>query len=271
MHVRLRERTLFDQLEHDALNDDAALASTLRKVIALGGNVGSAKLREWANRELQGYADVAEDEIPEYRKAPAVIMIDGSNMVARIRGQQMSRFDLPEEVRDHVKERVTFGHGVGELEAMLKHAREDGAAARLQIPGGAELVKMMNYRGAQQGLDFQTIERVYWSVSEPTLQGVLDAIRTTLVTLVAEMRAGMAESAQSPSAAIADQAVNVAVHGDKNRIEITSAQASGNGSHLAGAGPREGRSRGTFWVVLGSLTGVAALLVGIATWQGWWT
>lgn len=270
--MRLRDRTLFDQIEHDALNDDAPLASTLRKVIALGGNVGSARLREWANRELQGYAGVTEDDIPEYRKAPAVIMIDGSNMLARIQGQQISQFDLPEEVRDHVKERVTFGHGVGELEAMLKHTRGDGGTARLQIPGGAELVKMMNYRGAQAGLDFQTIERVYWSVSEPTLQGVLDSIRTTLVSLVAEMRAGMPDTADTPSAAVADEAVNVAVHGDQNRIEITSAQASGNGSHQVHAGRREeSRSRGTFWVVLGSLTGLAALLVGIATWQGWWT
>ncbi len=199
-------------------------------------------------------------------------MIDGSNMVARIKGQQISRFDLPAEVRDHVKELVTFGNGVGELEAMLKHAQEEGGAARLGIPGGAELVKMMNYRGAQAGLDFQAVERVYWSVSEPSLHGVLDAIRTTLVALVAEMRAGMPESAENPSAAVADQAVNVAVHGDQNRIEITSAQASGNGSHQVHARSRiEKGSRGKFWIVLGSLTGVGILLVGIATWQGWWT
>jgi hypothetical protein len=267
--VRLRERNLFDQIERDALNDDVPLAATLRKVIALGGNVGSTKLREWASRELQGYVGTSTEEIPDYRKPPAVIMIDGSNMLARFRGQQISRFDLPDEVRDYVKERVTLAHGVGELESMLKHAREEDGAARLQIPGGAELAKMMNYRNAQGGLDFQTIERVYWSMGEPTLQGVLDAIRTTLVSLVAEMRAGMPESAETPSAAVADQAVNVAVHGDQNRIEITSAQASGNGSHQVHAGPREENgSRGTFWVVLGSLTGVAALLVGIATWQG---
>jgi hypothetical protein len=82
----------------------------------------------------------------------------------------------------------------------------------------------------------------------------------------------MPESAEIPSGAVADQAVKVAVHGDQNRIEITSAQASGSGSNQAHVVSQNERgSRGTFWIVLGSLTGIAGLLVGIATWQGWWT
>lgn len=270
--MRLRERNLFDQIERDAVADDVPLASTLRKVIALGGNVGSSKLRDWASRELQGYADVSEDAIPDYRKAPAVIMVDGSNMLARITGQQISRFDLPEEIREHVQECVTFGNGVGELEAMVKQARKDGGA-RLHIRGGSELAKMMNYRAQQQGIDYQTIERVYHSVSEPNLAGVVDGIRTTLVSLVAEMRAGMVDSAETPTAAVADQAVNVAVHGDKNRIQITSAQASGNGAPNALAGPSEKTSGwSAFWVVVGSLAGVAGVAIAVwFTWVGWWS
>jgi hypothetical protein len=270
--VRLRERNLFDQIERDALGDDVPLASTLRKVIALGGNVGSSNLREWASRELQGYASVSEDEIPDYRKAPALILVDGSNMVARITGQQISRFDLPEEASEHVQERVTFGNAVGELEAMLKQARKDGGA-RLQIRGGTELAKLMNYRAQQQGIDYQTIERVYHSVSEPNLAGVVDGIRTTLVALVAEMRAGMPDSADTPTSAVADQAVNVAVHGERNRIEITSAQTSGTGAPMARAQPKEKTSGwSTFWVVVGSLTGVAGVVIAVwFTWEGWWT
>lgn len=267
--MRLRERNLFDQLERDALDDGVPLATTLRKVIALGGSVGSLKLRDWATRELKGYSDVGDDEMPDYRTAPARLLLDGSNMVARITGQQINRFDLPDEVREHVHERVTFGNGVGELEAMLRQAREDGGA-RLQIRGGPELAKMMNYRAQQQGLDYQAIERVYHSVSEPSLAGVLDGIRTTLVTLIAEMRAGMAADDDTPTASVADQAVNVAVKGDRNRIEITSAQASGNGSHEVRAAPRETSSGwSTLWLVVGTVATVAALLVGVAAWQGW--
>jgi hypothetical protein len=80
--MRPRERNLFDEIERDALNDDVALAATLRKVIALGGNVGSIQLREWASHELQGYRGATDDEFPDYRKPPAVIMLDGRNMVS---------------------------------------------------------------------------------------------------------------------------------------------------------------------------------------------
>jgi hypothetical protein len=63
------------------------------------------------------------------------------------------------------------------------------------------------------------------------------------------------------------------VHGDKNRIEITSAQASGNGAPETLAGPREKTSKwSTFWVVVGSLAGVAGVAIAVwFTWEGWWT
>jgi hypothetical protein len=67
--------------------------------------------------------------------------------------------------------------------------------------------------------------------------------------------------------------VNVAVHGDRNRIEITSAQASGTGAPEALATPRAKTSRwSTFWVVVGNLTGFAGVVIAVwFTWEGWWT
>jgi len=268
--VRQRERNLFDEIQRDALAEDASLAATLRKVIALGGDVGSTKLRDWAHRELQGYVGLSDDEIPDYRKVPALILIDGVKLNVRITNQQISRFDFPAQIREHVEERVTFVHGVGELESLLSRAKSDGVV-KLGIRGGPELAKMMNFKMERQGLGFQVIERVYHAVAEPSLAGVLDAIRTALVTLVSEMRAGMPNDAEAPSAAVADQAVNIAVHGDQNRVQI--AQASGDGSHEVYVGRNvRGESRGTkFWVALGSLVGVAVLVVTVFIWQGWWT
>jgi len=170
-----RSSNPIDEIEAAALDEDVSLANALRKVIALGGRVGSTELREWASLELKGYVGSSAD-LPEYRKVRGAIMLDGRNMVALIRNQQISSFDLPEGVREHITEEVTLGHGVGELESMLAQARAEGGV-RLALPGSAELVKIMNHHGERAGLDFQTIERVYWSVSLPTLEGVLDAIR----------------------------------------------------------------------------------------------
>jgi hypothetical protein len=60
---------------------------------------------------------------------------------------------------------------------------------------------------------------------------VLDAIRTTLVELVAEMRAGPV-SADVPSPEVVDHALNLVIHGQGARtINVNTAAATGSGSH----------------------------------------
>lgn len=65
--MRLRERSVLDEIERDALDSNVPVADTLRKVVALGGKVGSTELREWASRELRGYIGT-DAELPGYRK-----------------------------------------------------------------------------------------------------------------------------------------------------------------------------------------------------------
>ena len=48
---------------------------------------------------------------------------------------------------------------------------------------------MMNYESGND--PYNRVTAVYWSVSQVTLEGVLDQVRTTLVGLVAEMRAAI--------------------------------------------------------------------------------
>ena len=65
----------------------------------------------------------------------------------------------------------------------------------------------------EAGDPYQHIERLYWRLSPVAIQGVLDQIRTSLTELVAELRAGMRADEALPSADLADQALNVAIHG----------------------------------------------------------
>jgi hypothetical protein len=53
--MRSRDRNLIDQIERDVSQEDVPVAAALRKVILLGGRVGSTELRDWASRELKGY------------------------------------------------------------------------------------------------------------------------------------------------------------------------------------------------------------------------
>jgi alpha-D-ribose 1-methylphosphonate 5-triphosphate diphosphatase PhnM len=84
-------------------------------------------------------------------------------------------------------------------------------------PGAAQLVTLMNHENQDQ---YNRIERIYWTVTRSVLQGVIEDIRSRLVTLVAEMKAGVEPGEKLPSAEIANQAVEVAIHGDENRVKV---------------------------------------------------
>jgi hypothetical protein len=107
-------------------------------------------------------------------------------------------------------------------------------------------------------------------MSPVALEGVIDQIRTRLVELVAEMRAEMPDEADVPSAAVADNAVNLVVYGKKAKFTVNTAQATGNGTASATTTPVEHRSA---WVKIGGfivgLAGVVAAATGVALWLGW--
>jgi hypothetical protein len=190
------------------------LSSPLRKLVALGGQAGSRDLREWAGLELRGYYGT-DVELPEYRKPGATLRIDGATFNALITGQLISPSALPDPVNKHIDEQVPLNGGVAEIEAMIANAkRQESGEIKLTLPMGQDVVRLMNHEIQQRG-DVDRVTAIYWSLSHVTLEGVLDQIRTRLVELVAEMRAEMPNEAELPSAAVADNAVNVIVHGKK--------------------------------------------------------
>ncbi len=218
---------LLTEVQRDALDSNAPLADTLRNLVALGGQAGSTELREWASLELRGYLH-SKVELPGYRKPGAVIRINGISGNMQITGQQISPRWLPEFAREQIGEEVRLVQPVGEIEAMLQGADAEGGSIKLTLPMSQDLVAIMNQ---ESNRPLQQITALYWSLSAPAIAGALDSIRTTLVELVAEMRAGMPASSEVPSREVADQAVHVAVYGRGARVNVTSATASGSGSH----------------------------------------
>ncbi len=103
---------------------------------------------------------------------------------------------------------------------MLNTARSHGeSTVRLGVPLGSGVVALMNdelRRAAQP----QVIERIYWDVSLVPLTRILDGVRTRLVALIAEMRAGTPTGRAMPTREVADQAVGVVVHGKGHRVVI---------------------------------------------------
>jgi AbiTii len=264
-----RDGNLLAEVQRDALDKNAPLSDTLRKLVALGGQAGSVQLREWASLELRGYLG-SDVELPDYRIPSALLQVDALKGNYQITGQQISPRFLPDFAQEHIGEEVRLLHSVGEIEAMLGQAQAAGGAIKITLQKSQDLIALMNHESNEP---YQHIVAVYWSLSAPALAGVLDRVRTNLVELVAEMRAGMSDSADTPSQAVADQAVNVVVHGKGARVNVTAAKASGDGSHTVSAqqAPQvEGHSRwrriGAFVVGLATIAGV---VIALAQWQGW--
>ncbi len=261
-----RDASLLAQIEDEVLSDKS-LADTLRKCVVLGGKAGSRDLREWATRELKGYGD--DDEVPAYRTVGAPILADAVTGSAWVKRQRIGTFMLPDFVRDRVKESFTFREGVGLLEAMIEQSAGKGHVD-LSLPMAAEIGKMVD---DASGNPFQQIHGLYWSVSTASLRGIVDQVRTTLAELVAEIRAALPGDAEIPTAAVADQAVNVAVHGARARISVTTAQ-SVDGSTATAAPLQEPRSG--WWsrsriigAALAGIASIAGLGIAIAQWRGW--
>jgi hypothetical protein len=267
--VRRRTSRLIDEIERDALDSSVPISSALRKLVALGGQAGSKELRDWAGLELRGYYGT-DVPLPEYRKPAATIRIDGATFNARITGQMISPSALPDPVNKHIDESVPLNGGVAEIEGMIASAKKQGGEVKLALPMGQDVVQLMNYEMQQSG-QIDQVTAVYWSVSHVTLEGVIDQIRTRLVELVAEMRAEMPDETEVPSAAVADNAVNLVLHGKKPKVTVNTAQASGTGNTAtATMTSKEPRSP---WVKIGGfivgVAGVVAAATGVAVWLGW--
>jgi hypothetical protein len=118
--VNKRSQRLLGEIEAGALDQKTPISGLLRKVIALGGQAGSAELRDWATRELRGYGP--DDELPPYRKIGAPLQLDMSNMRYVLTGQTISPWELPEVAHDKITNDLDLRYGIGRSNRWLDGA-----------------------------------------------------------------------------------------------------------------------------------------------------
>jgi hypothetical protein len=259
---------LLGQIEREAVQANADLPTLLRKCIALGGISGSVALREWATRELKGYGQ--GDTLPPYRTIPAILVLDGATMTHRVSGQQISPTSLPDIAHDLIKEEVPLYGPIAELTDAIRNARNRGEInIDFGIPAGSALTALTNHHLRVKGVQYQTIERIYWKAGVTSLVGVVDTVQTNLVELVAELRAGVGRGHAVPDKDLTDRAVNIVIYGDKNRVEVAHAVADAGGTAEINAAPEgESKARKIMYWVAGVAT-VAAAAIALLVWHPW--
>lgn len=212
-------RKLLDEIASGALDSTNDLGDLLRRCLVLGSQSGSGNLRAWATQELKGYE--SPDDVPPYRVLHAALFVDGMNPRIHYTGQRISQSLIPDFAQEVVTEEVRITDGVGTVAAIVRGS--DGESIRLGVPGAPDLVGYMNRTVIQWP---ESISDLYYKVQPSYFEGILDAVRTALVELTAELRAGLPAGADEPNQELVDRAVGVAVHGNNNRIQVTAA-ASG--------------------------------------------
>jgi hypothetical protein len=252
---------LLNEIEAGALDSQTPIGDLLRKVITLGGEAESTELRDWAARELRGFGP--DDDLPPYRRTDAPLYVDMVGPTWRQPGVMISPSDLPKSVREHINYEVALRMSITEIE---EYARQAPAGGVLQWapPGAEEAMKVINSQ--QKG---KRVIHLYWGVSPVSLGGVVDKVRTTLTVMTAELRATMPEGAVIPSTEAATNAFTFALTGDRNKINLVTAQ---DGSMVTTAASTEAGSR-VWWktggAVVGGLIGIATLIFGLMEVQGW--
>jgi hypothetical protein len=249
-----RKGSLLDQIEYEALDGDVARA--LRLSLKLGGQAGSADLREWASSELNGYRGA---DLPPYRLITAPLMIDGANL-AYIGSQQISMYHLPEGIRDSFPKELELSHSLPELVSLTKGAQE---TVQFAPPMSGELLLMMNRRAS----DGTGIQSIYWQVHSSAIEGIVEVVRTRLIGLIAEIRAGLEPDEEMPSSELTEQAVNVVIRGRGNRVSV--AQGTEQSDVVVDesrVGEQTSRGRKFFLTVVGLAGIAAAVFAGIQVW-----
>lgn len=171
--------TLLRSIRAVMLDEAEPLARLLRKCLLLGAETGSASLREWARRELNGYEGV--EEVPDYRKVHDVpISMDSVSGNFWSKGQIISRMNLPQRAWEYVPEEFPFRQPVEELEQLA-------ATKRLSFssPGLSYAQLLWN----KQLGPFQSIHGLSFVMTGSAIAGILSQIRTQLVDVIADLTA----------------------------------------------------------------------------------
>jgi hypothetical protein len=226
---------LLAQIEADVVDDRVPLSSLLQKCIVLGGQARSEKMRDWARRELNGYA--AADTVPDYRHVPAALMaLITNNAGYNGTSRRIDPSVFATQIRDMLREEgidledAIFGQGVGELEALAGQGKD----VHDIIPGWASFIADTLNRSHMAPNSH--VAEVYWSVPNASIRGILVRGQTALADLVAELITLTPRDQEVPDKQAADQVVQFVITGDRSVINYTVQQAADGGANVTVGG-----------------------------------
>jgi hypothetical protein len=252
--VTARTDRLLREIEAGALDEETHIVDLLRKVISVGGQMGSNELRDWAKHELQGYGSA---RLPHYRRiSPLLKMEWGSNT------KSISRLDLPPPTRRRMPKHAALNLGIAEIERFSLYEAD---YVQFEPSWGQDVLASARFWNHSYWHD---VRRIYWEIPTDTFYDIVDHVRTALTVLVAEIRANTPAGAVTPPAKVATNAIHFAITGSRNKVTFAAPQ---EGSTVTVTQPDQG-SRSWLRIagaVLLGLVAVAGAIFALMQAQGW--
>ena len=242
--------TVLDRIEAAALGGEVSKA--LRLCTTLGDQPGSAELKSWATRELEGYDGVPD--LPDYRQVRGPLLVDGVSAVSEVRGQRISSSQLPDFAREHISEEIEIRHSIPMLLSLVESAERTNDPILLSPVGAAEIAAAMS-----DPYGFQVM-RLYWAIDASTLRGVYERVCTDVLARVSKMKAAIESDHKPPSVSpdVVGQTIGIAISGDSNRV-VTGGLAHSQASSSGEKKEKPSALQKIYWIVgiLGVLGGLA--------------
>lgn len=166
--------------------DHKRLSEALGLCVRLPDTSPTADLRNWAERELNGYG---ESELPSYRRISPPMFATTN----RVRNYPVSLQALPEYMQEHLSE-CLVGMGTAELEALPRKSE----STRIGPAGMPEFVQLLNNEGFVEWP--HTLVELFWLVDSSVFKGVLTSIFVELGHRVDELSFTPATTSEPASA-----------------------------------------------------------------------
>lgn len=168
--------SLLDEIITAITETDEKTSSILRKCLVLSYKLKNDSLKAWVSKELTGY-ERDDPELPDYRRvsAPAKGMFIG---IAYVMNDQPIPSAMLDEDHQHFAESALLTQPLVAYEAA-------DVKQNASIPWPANLIA--RYQSTFYDGDF-TLSRAWQTLSGPSLAGVVDTVRTRLLTFVLELK-----------------------------------------------------------------------------------
>ncbi len=209
---------LLETIQTD-IDGTTSLSKVLRSATVLAFRLKNQELRDWVDRELNGYPDGST--VPDYRVLPTASFGTFTNGFRTIQNVAIPLNVFPDDTREQFHS-MAMRQGIRELESMLETCVRSGEGTlHSRYPGITT-----HYLANRVFADMVCLS-AWRSVSQAGLTGILDAVRNRLLTLTLELAERYPAAAQldfnttaaNPSSERLAQVINYTINGDHHTFQ----------------------------------------------------